>query len=41
MDFLFGLIIGLVIGWNTIQPQIAKDLQTKIANLLVNRSNNQ
>ena len=41
MDFLFGLIIGLMIGWNTIQPQIAKDLQTKFVNLITSRSNNQ
>ena len=41
MDFLFGLIIGLVLGWNTIQPQIARDLQTKFVNLISNRSNNQ
>lgn len=41
MDFLLGIVIGLIIGWNSIQPQFAKDIQTKIVNLIDNRPKNQ
>jgi hypothetical protein len=29
-ETLFGIVVGLVIGWNLPQPQWAKDLQEKI-----------
>lgn len=30
--FLFGVVIGLAVGWNFPQPQWAKDIQTKVTN---------
>jgi hypothetical protein len=31
--FLFGVIVGLAVGWNFPQPPWAKDVQAKVTNL--------
>ncbi|WP_256363613.1 hypothetical protein [Thiohalocapsa sp. ML1] len=31
--FLFGVVVGIVVGWNLPQPPWAKDAQDKVTNL--------
>ena len=38
MDFLFGLVIGLMIGWATTKPQFVIELQTKLLDLIANKT---
>lgn len=41
MDTLFGLAVGLIIGWVFPKPQFAENLRTTIANLIAKQNANQ